>query len=487
MCFSPQSASLNQWLEHIELLHPSSIELGLSRVKRVANRLDILPTTFTSVVVAGTNGKGSTIAALSALFSASARDEARSKPKVAVYTSPHILRFNERIVIDGVPVDDAALCDAFCRVYDALGEDRLTYFEFTTLSALLIFKRQQVDVALLEIGLGGRLDAVNIVDAELAIISSIALDHQDWLGHDREAIAREKGGVIRQNQDLVLGDSDIPKSLKALIAEKASGKLNVYYPSAALPGTGQDNHDLPACTASHGFDRLDQPQDCWFVDAWPAGSHRLAQSPALRGSDSLLSPMAWSCALTAYWLLQDDESGARAWTLCPPQELDIVALMRETTLVGRSSRHAYSGRQFILDVAHNPAAVEDLVARRKCVESRKSDDGLLAEPVTEQPATLLFAAMADKELDVMLGHLLGEFDQVSLVGLPAVERSARLNELTGRVERIVRSEGLSVEFHGHENMSLAINWAIQQTPANATIWVLGSFFTVAAALEIIEA
>ena len=197
---------LAAWLERLETFHPADIELGLDRVSAVAASLDCLGLPGTVVTVAGTNGKGSTVAALESLALLAGK-------RVASYTSPHLLSYNERVRIDSVAVTDATLVDAFERVEAARAGVPLTYFEFGTLAALLIFKQAAVELVILEVGLGGRLDAVNIIDPDLAIITSISRDHQSWLGEDREAIGREKAGILRPGIPVVIADPDPPQSV----------------------------------------------------------------------------------------------------------------------------------------------------------------------------------------------------------------------------------------------------------------------------------
>jgi len=201
--------TLQDWLSWQESLHPSLIDLGLERVSQVFTRLhaDFKPP-FTVITVAGTNGKGSSIALLEAILLAAGY-------RVGTYTSPHLLRYNERIRINGEQASDAAICQAFQRIDTARGETSLTYFEFGTLAALDIFYRSPPDIVLLEVGLGGRLDAVNIVDADIALITAIGLDHTDWLGTDREAIATEKAGVMRVAHPVVCSDEDTPRAIQA--------------------------------------------------------------------------------------------------------------------------------------------------------------------------------------------------------------------------------------------------------------------------------
>jgi len=208
MLVSPRFSSLQQWLAWQETLHPSAVDLGLERVSRVADRLRCRTPAPVVISVAGTNGKGSCVAMLEAIL-------LRAGCRVGAYTSPHLFRYNERVRLEGKAVADQTLCDLFARVDAAREGDTLTYFEFGTLAALDLMSRQDLDVALLEVGLGGRLDAVNIVDADVALITSIGIDHTDWLGADRDAIAREKSGIMRSGRPAVCGDSEPPASLAA--------------------------------------------------------------------------------------------------------------------------------------------------------------------------------------------------------------------------------------------------------------------------------
>ena len=210
----PDAASpLATWLRYLENLHTTAIELGLERVNKVAVTLDVLKPAATVFTVAGTNGKGTTCRVLEKALIASGL-------RVGVYSSPHLVRYTERVRIQGEELDEACHTASFAAIEAARGETSLTYFEFGTLSALWLFKQQAVDVAILEVGLGGRLDATNIVDSDVAIITSIALDHTDWLGPDRESIGREKAGVFRGGKPAVVGEPDMPLS----IAQVAAGK-----------------------------------------------------------------------------------------------------------------------------------------------------------------------------------------------------------------------------------------------------------------------
>ena len=206
--------NLNDWLSWQESLNPKEIDLGLDRVSRVLAQAG-LSDSFNCplITVAGTNGKGSVVAILEAIAKAAGL-------KVCSYTSPHIFQYNERIKTDGRPVDDRALCEAFERIDLARGDTALTYFEYGTLAAIDLFFRQQPDLVILEVGLGGRLDAVNIMAADVCVLTSIAIDHVDWLGDNRELIGREKAGIFRQGKPVVCGDAEPPQSVIAAAEKK---------------------------------------------------------------------------------------------------------------------------------------------------------------------------------------------------------------------------------------------------------------------------
>lgn len=216
---TPQATSpLATWLCYLENLHSKTIELGLDRVKKVAATLDVLKPAPTVFTVAGTNGKGTTCRTLEKVLMAAGYS-------VGVYSSPHLVRYTERVRIQSEELDEAYHTAAFAQIETARGETSLTYFEYSTLSALLLFKQLAVDVVILEVGLGGRLDATNIVDADVAVVTSIALDHTDWLGPDRESIGREKAGVFRSGKPAVVGEPDMPHTIADVAAEKGARLL----------------------------------------------------------------------------------------------------------------------------------------------------------------------------------------------------------------------------------------------------------------------
>ncbi len=288
---------LADWLAHQQAQHPNAIELGLERVREVASRLGILPWRIPTVLIAGTNGKGSTVACLTELARASGL-------RVGTYTSPHLQHYNERIALDGAPVGDATLIEAFERIEQARGALPLTFFEYGTLAAYLIFQTQRVAVAIVEVGLGGRLDATNIIDADVAVITSIGLDHMDWLGPTVEHIGREKAGICRAGHPVILGMPPWPASVREVIAT------------------------------------LGCPVRELGVDFEPVTS---LVGPA--------RPVNGAAALAAFETLLE-----RRVDLVPRQRLDRAACLEALQRAaprGRFQRVQHEGSEWILDVAHN--------------------------------------------------------------------------------------------------------------------------------------
>src|SRR5579885_588966 len=284
--------TLADWLDYQQRIHPRAIELGLDRVREVWQRLGAPRPAPLVVTVGGTNGKGSTVAFLEAMLRAAGR-------RVGAYTSPHLRRYNERVRVCGAEVGDAALIDAFTRIEAARGAVPLTYFEFGTLAALWIFAQSGLDAAVLEVGLGGRLDAVNLIDADAAIVTTVDLDHQDWLGNDRDSIGREKAGIFRPGRPAVIGTRTPPAGLIAE-AERIG---------ARLLRAGRDFHITPMVDAwcwRCGAEALTLPEPmlaapCQIdnvaaaIAAWHALRERLGWEPrALADKDvgGIVAPLA---------------------------------------------------------------------------------------------------------------------------------------------------------------------------------------------------
>lgn len=304
--------SLADWLVKIEGMRPEVIKLGLERMQQVAQRLGVDELPGRVISVAGTNGKGSTVKLIDSLARAMGLT-------TGVYTSPHLFQFNERISLDGQPVDDAALCAAFEAVELARGDVALTYFEFTTLAGFKVFCEQPRDLYILEIGLGGRLDAVNAIDADVAVVTSIGLDHTDWLGPDRDSIGREKAAICRPSRPLLYGEADMPASVAAVAAEKG----------AILERAG----------GGFGFDAASQTL------FWPQGRISL-QQPITLGEDNLATALA---AL-----------GHLNWV---PDNTLIETVAAEARLVGRCEQRHFEGHDWWFDVGHNREAMARVASR----------------------------------------------------------------------------------------------------------------------------
>ncbi|MBH2035640.1 MAG: bifunctional tetrahydrofolate synthase/dihydrofolate synthase, partial [Pseudomonadales bacterium] len=371
--------TLADWLSYLEQLHPSAIDMGLERVRQVADQLGLGKPAPLVITVTGTNGKGSTCAFIEALLRGQGL-------KVGVYSSPHLLRYNERVRVAGVDVDDAALCTAFAAVEVARGSISLTYFEMGTLAAFWLFEQAGLDAVVLEVGLGGRLDAVNLVDADLALVTSIGLDHGDWLGDSRESVAFEKAGILRAGKPALCGDLDPPVPLLQRVAvldcpfflrgrDYDLAEDDTVWHWRGLNGQGEvlELHDLPL---------LDLP----------------LENAALAVQAYALLPLPW-------------------------QPEHIVAALLATRVVGRLDRRTlqWQGKTLtvLLDVGHNPHAADYLAQR------------LASRPVVGQRLAV-FGLLADKDLPGVLQPLLSELQSWAVTTLstgrarPALELQAAL-------------------------------------------------------------
>lgn len=420
-----QDAPLAHWLARLETLHPNAIDLGLERVARVARALELLPVVPRVVTVAGTNGKGSTVAVLEQVL-------AGSGLLTGVYTSPHLERFNERIRVGGVEAADGEIIAAFRAIDEARGQTSLTYFEFATLAALWIFRARSVDVLVLEVGLGGRLDAVNVVDPAVAVITRIDLDHQAWLGEDRDSIAREKAGILRSGIPAVIGDPEPPGELLSIAAERGAS------PVLCL------GRDFTVATTPDGWQGVLRGAD--------GEPRRLPAQPA-----GPLLPANISAGLQAALLLGCDFSDR--------QMSAAVAAARPR---GRCERLVVKGREYLLDVAHNPAAVNNLVQ-------------YLSVTSCKGRTFALFSAMADKELRGMIQAGAGSFAGWFLADQPDNPRAASAAELAV----ILRREGQRVVSIG-ENLAEAFRRAQREMAEWDRLVVFGSFSTVAAVYPLLR-
>ena len=350
--------SLSGWLERLELQHPVEIDLGLERVAVVARELGLTTSPPKTMTVAGTNGKGSVVAVASTLLE-------RSGLRVGRYTSPHLNRFNERICLDGVEATDSELIAAFDAIEQARGAISLTYFEVATLAALWIFRQAKVDIQVLEVGLGGRLDAVNILDADISVVTSIGLDHMDWLGSDREQIAVEKAGVARAGKPCIVADSEPPQSLLSSLERRGAVGLIV-------------NHDWHI---AHGALHL--------------ASGARYELPRVDG----LLPQNVGAAVQAL----------EAGQFCVLSQ-GLLDQLSDLAVPGRRSLHRLGSVEVLLDVAHNVEAVAELVQ-------------FLNERPVSGTTVALFGVMGDKPIRDMIRACESVFDEWNLIDLSHVPRA----------------------------------------------------------------
>jgi len=408
---------LEDWLEWQQSLHPRVIDLGLERVKRVLTALHPGYRPPLTITVGGTNGKGSCIALLEAILRAQGIC-------TGSYTSPHILRYNERIQVDGRPLSDEKICDAFARIDAVRGDSTLSFFEFGTLAALDLFAQAKVEVQLLEVGLGGRLDAVNIVDADVAIITSIDIDHKGWLGETREAIGAEKAGILRHACPAVLGDRAPPRSLLE----------HAWNLGVRLQRLGRD------------FDcqRVGEHWD-WISSV---RSFKDLPLPALLGRQQLDNAATVIAALMQLEnRLKIDESAIRRG-------------LQTTRLQGRYQ--AISGcPDILLDVAHNPQAA-----------------GLLAEYVKERfpgrRVLALFTVMADKDIEGIVERMKSLVNVWALAPLPDNPRTASETSILQAFEAIGTVRPLS----GFDGWRSGLEALRQHARDEDLIIIFGSFFLI---------
>lgn len=419
-------ASLAQWLQRLEHLHPTEIELGLERVATVAGNMGLLPVDKPVVTVAGTNGKGSTVAVLEALLGECGR-------RTGTFTSPHLRCFNERIRVAGVEATDAEIVAAFESIDAARDDVSLTYFEFATLAALRIFRDSEAEVLLLEVGLGGRLDSVNIVDPTIAVITSIDLDHQEWLGETRGAIAVEKAGIARGGRPLVIADSSPPAELLAAAAKIAADPVLLLGEDFAV-----------AVTAGQWQARL-YTAEC---DA--------ARTAGPRPQGALL-PENIAAALQAALLLGEDFT-----------EMELDRALAAAAPGGRRELQSAAGFDYVLDVAHNPAAVDKL---HEYIAATHCDGKTIA----------LFSAMKDKDVPGMIDAAGPVFDAWFLAEQPGTARAASADDIAD----CLRSKGYS-EVSVSKDVGQAFRRARGSMTQGDRLVVFGSFLTVADVLPLLD-
>lgn len=414
---------LQDWLAYLETCHPKTIDLGLDRITQVAKRLDVLTFDCPVITVAGTNGKGSNVALTAAILTAAGY-------RVATYTSPHLIHYNERIQIAGHCVSDQALSHAFTQIEGVRADVSLTYFEFATLAALLLFKQQaHLDAIILEVGLGGRLDAVNCVDADLAIISMIDLDHKEYLGDTREAIGKEKAGILRWNKPCVCGDFQIPQS----ILDEAQSLQSPLY--------------------RQGFEFDYKRQGSSW--SWQSQHHSLVHLPLPRIDLQNAATVLQAIELLGEWFL-----------------ITSVAIdqgLKQVFLPGRFQCIEKNSRRIIIDVAHNPAG-------GRCLAKR------LANRACYGRIHALVGMLVDKDRLNTLRPLQSHVDYWYVSDL-TVPRGASAQQLKQSLMSLQEGTEAIYEF---PKLELAFQQAYENLAKNDSLLVFGSFHTAAAIYRYVE-
>ncbi|CDL82487.1 bifunctional tetrahydrofolate synthase/dihydrofolate synthase [Xenorhabdus szentirmaii] len=418
----PQATSpLMTWLSYLGNLHTKAIDMGLERVGKLGNQLGLLNPAPKVITVSGTNGKGTTCHTLESVFLAAGL-------KVGVYSSPHLVRYTERVRIQGKEPTEQDFCRVFADIEAQRGDISLTYFEYGTLAALQLFKEADLDVVILEVGLGGRLDATNIVDADIAAITSIALDHTDWLGNDREHIGREKAGIFRRGRFAVVGELDMPLSI-AEVADELGAKLFRRGPDWNFSA---DENSWNWSTEGQQFDGL------------PIPNLPLANAATAMG--------------VIHCLLQQDDKVSRAIN-----EQAIHSGLRNAQLPGRFQIIRENPR-VILDVAHNPHAAGYLV--QKLAELPRSPNSKIRGVV---------GMLEDKDIAGTLACLSQQIDEWYC---------ASLHELRGAEASVLA--GYLAQARTFTEVEPAWQQAMEEASAQDIIVVCGSFHTVAHVMEALE-
>lgn len=418
---------LPTWLYYLEHRHKQEIHLRLVNAAQVAKTLSLLEWTIPVITVAGTNGKGSTVAALSAVYQAAGY-------RVGEFTSPHLFRFNERISINQQPIADADLCQLFHRIELARGEIRLTFFEMSLIAALLHFKESNLDLMILEVGLGGRLDATNIIDADLAIITTIDLDHQEYLGSDKEAIGKEKAGVLRRNQLFIYADLNAPQSVIAHghMLETAMYRLGVDYHYQIITNEVHIQHPFST-------EALTLPV------------------PALHSNAAVAAVIASLCLQTRL----------------PVASNDWIKAMQSMHIWGRK-QWVNGAITFVYDVAHNPQAADSLA---QCIMTQLYPDESRSTFAGKIHA--VFSALKDKDIYGLIKPLSTIVDQ----WYPACLSGSRASS---REQLLEAFSQLKMQPHCYLNPQQATQAALAAAKAGDVIVVYGSFWLVGAIMPATE-
>ncbi len=419
--------SLQDWLTWQEKLHFSEIDLGLERIKKVASKLNLLSPSFPIITVAGTNGKGSSVAILEAILKAQGY-------KVGSYTSPHLVEYNERIKIDGKNASDKQIISAFERIDKERDKTSLTYFEFGTLAAMQYFVDENVDVAILEVGLGGRLDASNLWNTSLAIITSIAIDHVDWLGNDREVIAVEKSGIMRQSIPVICGDPEPPKSIETEAQRIGASLLQLKKDFFFEP----DNN--PAKSSKQ----------------WRLSIH---DSTITLPKPSLSGEFQLNNAATVITGLNSISS------LLPVTQQSIEEGLTNVEVLGRL-QIIHRSPEWLLDVAHNPHAAKELAI-------------YLEKKPVKGKTYALFSMLKDKDIKQVLSLLNNSINEWHIIALEG-SRGISLEELV----LIIKQQGITNTVITHASFEDAYRSLKKYANFEDRVVAFGSFLVVSQILKI---
>lgn len=413
--------SIDKWLHWQESLHFTAIELGLERCRRVANNMGLLNPSYNVISVAGTNGKGSSIIMLDRILR-------NAGYKIGRYTSPHLLRYNERICINGIEATDTELCESFDRIDRARGSISLTYFEFGTLAALDLFRQHSVQLAILEVGLGGRLDAVNILDADISLITSIDIDHQEWLGNNRESIGREKAGIFRNLAPAICSEPNPPQSL--LDCSEALGT-----PISIL---GSD----------YQFNLIN---DTW---SWSTKDTRIERLPRpMKYCDFQIQNASGVLMLLAK--IQDEY---------PVSTENIKQGLSSFRLEGRF-QIIPGAIPKILDVAHNRESIKALVNSLKVIPCYGKTH-------------IILGMLKDKDHQRVIKELIEITDTWHFVSI-SQDRGIEAKILTSKLKALGRLENISE----YSNVEEALDKIHKLSMPDDRIIITGSFYTVGAAIR----
>lgn len=426
-------ANLAEWLNYLLAIHPKEIDMGLERVKSVAKKMNLfnLVTDFSSptiITVAGTNGKGTTCVMLEAILSQAGK-------RVGVYSSPHIINFNERVRVCGIDASDEQLICAFQAIEKAREMVSLTFFEFATLAALYIFKSSNLDVIILEVGLGGRLDATNIMDADISVISAIGIDHQEYLGDTRELISYEKAGIFRSNGIAVIGEPDIPAPM-------------FHYAS-------QINASIYGVNLDNGF-QYQRHENNWSYNG------KIFNFNALP-----IPQLPLPNAATVLAIVEQLRNTLLVELSLSEIKRCIVCGLKQAKLAGRFEKISVKPDIYV-DVAHNPHAATYLAQQLAIIKSQQGRGRIIA----------LWAMLKDKDIAGVAKAICAVIDKWFIAGLPC-DRGANVAYLESVLEQQKSIGHYAIHYQGYETITYAWNALQEEVTEDDVVIVFGSFYTVA--------